>query len=254
MSERLFPEIVDVSASGLSEWQRCRRAFRNRYLLGIPPSDTGNATDIGNRVHGMLRRIHEDGSCSDQEIVAEVLTLHGENVGGAIHSFIERHQRRCPQKFEWQAHEYEAARLHRIPGPPFIAAGKLDAVWIHTGLLDSRDYKTGKLGVRRVGDDLRARLQAWLVGARALHKDLQIHVRYEYLAAEIEDDPEPYEPGEAELEATGEEIRAIVADMRATRDWKGVSDPEICGMCSFRSVCPDSAAPAEATWPAASLH
>ena len=34
-----------------------------------------------------------------------------------------------------------------------------------------------------------------------------------------------------------------------TDDWKGVADVEVCRSCRYRSICRDSAAPGEPTWP-----
>lgn len=40
----------------------------------------------------------------------------------------------------------------------------------------------------------------------------------------------------------------MVAAMWAS-DWRGVSEPAVCRWCPYRSVCPDSAAPGEPSWP-----
>jgi len=62
------------------------------------------------------------------------------------------------------------------------------------------------------------------------------------------DDPEAWEPDGDDLAAIEEEIRAAVERMRTIDDWKGVADDR-CTRCAYRSICRDSAAPSEPTWP-----
>ena len=97
----------------------------------------------------------------------------------------------------------------------FMATGRLDAVWQHDGLLEVRDYKTGSVVTERVADDPRARLQAWLAAPIADRLGLQLRIRYEHLAAEIVDDPEPFEPDADDLEAIDEELRVTAAAIQA---------------------------------------
>lgn len=254
MNDRALPDIIHLSASSLADWETCRRKFSNRYIFGIPPSDDNENSSVGKFVHDILHRIHAEGSCRDTEHVREVLTLHGEDIGGAIHSFVERHQIRCPEAAEAEFHEYQAARFHRPEPPPaFIVTGRLDAVWLYDGLLDVHDYKTGIPYIERVQDDIGARAYAWLLGKRAESKGLRLRIKYEYLAAEVTDDPEPFEPTPEDLVVIEEELLGIASAIRKEKDWAGVATTEICQRCSFRSICPDSASPAEPTWPAASL-
>lgn len=249
MRDRLLPDIVPVSASALERWNRCPREYRNRDLLGLPESNPGPPSDIGNLVHAMLRMVHERGSCRDQAYVDELLGAHGFDGPGPIAGFIERHARRCPSPGDASRHELELARFHRAPAPMFMATGRLDAVWVHDGMLDVRDYKTGGVHLERVGDDARARLQAWLAAPLAARDGLRIRVRYEHLAAEVDDDPDPYEPEPEELAEVEEELRRVVESVHAERDFAGVHDAAICGGCRYRGVCPDTAVPSAPTWP-----
>lgn len=251
MTERLLSEIVSINPSAFDTWHRCGRLFRNRYLLGVPPSDSGPSSDVGNVVHALLRLVHETGSCRDQQHVGTVLENHDLEAESAVAGYIERHARRCPAPAEHARHEYEVARFHRSPAPMFMATGRLDAVWLHDRVLDVRDYKTGRPPVLdRVEADPRARLQAWLLGARAQRRGLRLRIRYEYLAAEVDEDPEPFEPDDDDLAAIEEELRACVAAIWDERDFAGVHDASVCGWCEYRSICPDSATPAEPVWPA----
>jgi hypothetical protein len=45
-------------------------------------------------------------------------------------------------------------------------------------------------------------------------------------------------------------LRAAVERMRGNEDWRGVDDAkELCARCAYRSICRDSAAPGEPSWP-----
>jgi hypothetical protein len=78
---------------------------------------------------------------------------------------------------------------------------------------------------------------------------LRLRLRYEQLAAEIDDDPEEWEPDDDDLEAVGEELVTLVEQMRTESAWAGAGDPTICRYCRYRSICPDSAAPGVPGWP-----
>ncbi len=252
MKERLLPDIVPISASSLEMWRRCPREYFNKYVLGLPESDSGSPPDFGNLVHAMLERIHRDGSCRDTAHVDEVLALHGIDAGGALSGIVARHAQRCPSPAEHSRHELELARFHRLPAPMFMATGRLDALWQHDGLLEVRDYKTGSVVTERIVDDPRARLQVWLAEPIAQRLGLQLRIRYEHLAAEVGDDPEPFEPDADDLAAIDEELRTTAAAIHAAaieHSFPGVTEADVCRFCRYRSICPESAAPGVPTWP-----
>ena len=249
MPDRLLADIVPLSASSLDTWLRCRREFLAAQLLGVPASDSGGSPDQGLLVHDLLRHIHQHGSCRDADHVDSVLAAHGLDGSSALRGFVERHGRRCPPDAGAGEHEVERARFHRFPPPMFMATGRIDALWRHRGLLDARDYKTGHSYTDRVADDPRARLQAWLLAPVAAREGLRLRLRYEFLAAEIDDDPEPFEPDGDELVAIEEELRGIVEAIWQEESFAGVGDAALCSHCRYRSICPDSAAPGEPIWP-----
>jgi hypothetical protein len=249
MPDRLLGDIVPLSASSLDMWLRCRRQFLAAQLLGLPESDAGGSPDQGLLVHDLLRHIHQQGTCRDEGHVEATLAAHGLDRSGAVRGFVDRHARRCPPDAGTGEHELERARFHRRPAPMFMATGRIDALWRHRGLLDARDYKTGRPFTERVADDPRARLQAWLLAPLARREGLRLRLRYEFLAAEVSDDPEPFEPDEDELAAIEEELRVVVEAMWGEQVFAGVADPALCDHCRYRSICPDSAAPGEPSWP-----
>lgn len=254
MSSRLLSEIVDLTPTAFEAWRRCVRSFLLGQLLALPASDPPPSAHEGLLVHELLRLIHEHGSVHDRDHVEDVLAAHGAD-NDHYRALVARHARRAPAEHERAAHEVSVARFHHLPAPMYMATARIDAVWIHDGLLDARDYKTGGLYFERVADDARARVQAWILAAYAIRRGLKLRLRYEFLAAEVADDPEPWEPEPDEIEAMESELTATVADLwnRAkTDEWPGVADPEVCSRCRFRSICADSAAPGEPTWPAVS--
>lgn len=249
MADDLRPEILTLSPSAVETWHRCRREFRSAQLLGIPGSDAGPSPDQGLLVHDLLRHLHRHGSCRDAAHVEDVLVAHGLATSEMIRGYVERHVRRCPTEVDEARHELERARFHRRPPPMFMATGRIDAIWVHAGLLDARDYKTGRFEGERVGDDPRARIQAWLLAPAAARRGLRLRVSYECLAAETIDDPQPFEPDHDELDDIEEELRAIAEAILREHDFAGVADTDVCGRCRYRSICPDSAAPAQPIWP-----
>ena len=197
----LAPGIVTVTPTSFEAWHRCRRAWRNQYLLSIAASDDSGSPDHGQRLHDVLRFVHDHGSCHDEAHVNDVLENHGGT--DRLRDELERHAQRCPSPCEAVGHEMELARFHREPWPPFMATARLDAVWVHDGMLDARDYKTGKVWYASVGEDPRALVQAYVLAPLAAARGLRLRIRYEHLATEVDEDPEPWEPDADELDERG---------------------------------------------------
>ena len=249
----LLPGWVTLTPTRRETWRRCRREWRDAHVLAVPPSDLDPAGVHGQQVHDLLRLVHEQGTCQDPGHVDDVLTAHGLDGDGRIRAELDRHARRCPLGAVALGHEITRVRAHRRPYPPFLASARLDALWVHDGILDAHDYKTGRVWSERVADDAQARLQAWVLAPLAAREGLRLRITFEHLASEVAEDPDPFEPDADDLDAIEEEMRADVAAMWSEADFHGVADPEVCGRCRYRSVCPDSAAPGEAVWPRVEL-
>jgi hypothetical protein len=244
--DSLLPGVLSLTPSALEAWDRCPRLWRNQYLLQVPPSDEGAPAVHGQQVHDLLRLLHLHGPCDDPTRIDDVVAAHG--ASARVHAELTDHARRCPIGAESYGHEITRVRLHSRR-PSFVASARIDAAWIHDGLLDVRDYKTGGAATDRVADDRRARLQAWVMAEVARDLGLRLRLRYEQLAAEIVDDPEEWEPDDDDLDAISAELVEVVEAMRAESVWSGIADPGVCGYCRYRSVCPDSAAPGIPGWP-----
>lgn len=248
-ADRLLPDIVALSPSGLDDWERCPRLYLNRHLLRLPASDDGAASGLGNLVHDLLRLLHDSGDCHDEVVQHELLENHGVEDNTAIGAMIRQHVARCPSPAPALGHEREVVRLRR-GSPVWIGSGRLDAVWDHDGILDVRDYKTGAPRDGALADDSRARFQAWL--AAPLAEGRRIRVRYEHLGHDISADPLEYEPDPDDLARTEIELTAVVDAIRhaaAREEFVGVRERETCRTCAYRSICPDSAAVGTPTWP-----
>jgi hypothetical protein len=249
MMKRLLPDIVSVTPSNYDDFVQCERRFLNRHLLGLPASDPGRTNETGILAHDMLRLIHSRGSCADKSHVADVLAGHAAD-DDFVRQLVDRHAERCPSNDAGSsAHEHTFARFHKLPVPMFMATARIDAVWLRDGLLDARDYKTGKLWHERVADAPAAKVQAFVLAQAAVRRGLRLRLRYEYLSADVPDDPDPWEPDAEDLAAIEEELRAAVERMSTIDDWKGIADENVCSHCVYRSICRDSAARGEAAWP-----
>ncbi|HEY8216535.1 MAG TPA: PD-(D/E)XK nuclease family protein [Acidimicrobiia bacterium] len=243
------PGVLRLTPTSLDTWQRCRRAWWLQHVLEVPASDQLGSPDHGQLVHDVLRFVHTAGSCHDDAHVEDVLVGHGSS--GRLRDEIARHAALCPSPAEALGHEVSFARFTaaRPALASFLVTARLDAVWVHDGLLDARDYKTGVVTTARVADDPRAWLQAWVLAPTAARRGLRIRLRYEHLASEIQEEPEPWEPDADDLAVVEERLRAEVRQMRDEVSFAGVADPEVCTGCRYRSICRDTASPGVPTWP-----
>jgi hypothetical protein len=243
------PGIIHLSPTTLERWHHCRREWLSR-LLSVPASDESGFPDHGDLVHSLLRLVHMNGSCRDRRHVGRALEAHALAGDVLVRDELDRHVRRCPDPSDAIGHELEVARFHRTPVPLFMATARLDAVWAHDGLLDARDYKTGGKRTDRVAEDRRGRLQAWVLAPLAAQRGLRLRLSYEQLSPDVDDDPEPFEPEEEDLAQIEEELHALTVEIRAEQEFAGVAEPDACNRCQYRSICPDSAAAGEPSWPA----
>jgi hypothetical protein len=244
----LLPGWTTVTPTQLDRWRRCPRDW---YLgaLQVPASDLDPSPVHGQQVHDLLRFVHEHGSCRDPGSLDDALAAHGWDDNLRLRADVERHVRRCPVDATSLGHERTVVRVHRRPYPPFLAAARLDALWLHDGLFDARDYKTGRVRSERVADDVQARIQAWVLAPLAAELGARLRVSFEHLAAEVDEDPEPFEPDDEDLAAIDEELRKEVEAIWCEHAWTGVGDGETCRRCRYRSICRDSATPGAPTWP-----
>lgn len=243
----LRPGVIKFSPTSFEAMRGCVRAWRNQYLLSLPASDQDGHSWHGLQLHSLLRFVHEHGSCRDNAHVDDVMRAHGADA--SLRDEVRRHAARCPVKAEAVGHELEIARFHRRPWPPFMATSRLDAVWVHDGVLDVRDYKTGHRWYEQISEDPRAQVQAWTAARLADERGLRLRMRYEYLATEIDDDPPAWDLEADDLAMIEEELRHTVETIHSESAWAGVREESTCRDCRYRSICPDSAVASEHLWP-----
>ncbi|MCU1456931.1 MAG: nuclease superfamily [Actinomycetia bacterium] len=253
MSDKWWPDIIGLSPTALEQWLRCPRETLLGRVLGLPESDPGASPDRGLFVHNLLHQLHAQGSCHDAAHVDDLLTAYGLEDDSETRGILERHARRCPHDPTSGHHEVDLTRFYRKPPVMFMASARIDALWIVGDVLDARDYKTGFRAIDRVADDPKARLQAWVLARFADRKGLQLRLRWEYLATEVDEDPEPFVPDDDDIDAIGVELAAVVTAMRADDAFTGHAEPELCARCRYRSLCSESLAPGEPSWPAVLL-
>jgi PD-(D/E)XK nuclease superfamily len=244
--DALVPGLLSISPTSLATWNRCRRQWRDRALLNLPLSDPPDGASHGLLLHQLLHLVHRTGSCHDAAHVDDVLAAHGADARTVDE--VRRHATRCPRDAETVGHEVEWARAHSGP-PVFLATARFDAVWAHDGILDVRDYKSGRVAEHPVDQDIQARLQAWVAAPHAAALGLRLRVRYEHLATEVLDDPDPWEPTDEDLAGVEAQLTTLVGAMLAERAFSGVNDARVCAHCGYRSICDESAAPGVPSWP-----
>jgi hypothetical protein len=233
----LLPGILHVTPTGSTPGAGARASGAITQLFGIPASDTDPAVCTASTAR---RTAHDprEGSCHDVEHVGDVLVRRGLDHDDRLWGEIERHTTRCPSPTEAIGHEITRARFSSHPTAPFMATARLDALWVHDGLLDARDFKSGQVWSERVADDKQARLQAWILAPLADARGLRLRISFEHLAAEVVDDPEPFEPDADDLLAIEEDVRREVAEIRSMSEYVGIADPDVCRRCRYRSICP----------------
>ena len=92
-----------------------------------------------------------------------------------------------------------------------MVTARIDAVWLHDGVLDCRDYKTGSPRYERVADDPAARLQVWLLARLADEMGVSVRLRYEHLVEGLEEDPEPFDPDADDIAQIQSDIGEVAA-------------------------------------------
>ena len=142
------------------------------------------------------------------------------------------------------------ARFSHHPTTPFMATARLDALWVHDGLLDVRDYKTGQVWTRP-----RRRRRAGApagVGARARSRrcrGLQLRVRSSTSTPRSSRTREAFPPTPTTSSRSNPNFGAQVTGIRSEVAFAGVADADVCHRCSYRSICPDSAVAGVPVWP-----
>ena len=239
-ADGLVGETIVMGPSRLATWTACPRQYRNRHLLDLPATDPDDhGTFEGNLLHQLLRVHHTNGPCSDPTRLDRLVDDHELANPERVRAMLESHARRCPSGAESYGHEHDVAQLRTDGGLTVMVTGRIDAIWVHDGMLDARDYKTGKARFDRVQDDPAARVQAWLLAPIAEAHGLQLRLSFEQLRPDVDDDPDAFTPDDDDLAAITAELD-LVAGVIAAEEFDATPDPTVCGWCPYRSGCPDA--------------
>lgn len=252
---------VVCTPSGLEEFERCPRRYRNGHLLQLHGEPRlSSATRTGSHVHALLAAAHAEPDCgtalrelldADSGAIADPNGQHEGAPGssspaeagsiappGVIRSLLQAHIALCPgrsdppatylggetQLFWWD-------RDHRI-----LFSGKADAIWQTESGIEVRDYKTGSSTPAPLEN--RTDVAAYAVLAAAAYPGLRpVTVAFEYLA-------------EGELLSAGFDsasfagalanLRARGLELARANEFPSRPGPH-CSLCAFSTSCPDSA-------------
>ena len=83
-----------------------------------------------------------------------------------------------------------------------------------------------------------------------VERGLRLRLRYEFLSADVPEDPDPWEPDADDMEAVEERIcERSSSGCAPPTTGKGLPTSTLCSNCAYRSICRDSAARGEPAWP-----
>jgi RecB family exonuclease len=239
--------VLTLNVSRINDFQRCRRMFFLRWVLrltGDDPLDT-DASWIGSTTHEALHTLHRPGRFAHHET-----DPHGElhdavSTDPRVGAMIRTHTLLCPGgQVDYLAGEIEARWL--IARKSVLLTGRFDALWRYPdGVVEVRDYKTGRCP-DSLDHDLGAAIYLLLAanfpGSRTPEGDLRpIRVVYEALAS-----PEGRAVSVVAspdlLRDAFNEIVGLAEHIRKEKSFPASPSLATCRSCSFRNVCPASAA------------
>lgn len=238
MPRRAYPNpylgpIITLGPSSLDEWISCRRRYRNRYLLDLADGGGSPSADTGRLVHELLHRTHLASVCNDWAAVEALCALHYPGQAQLLLPYVAEHAKRCPPNTEWSLHEHGLARYVRRGSPRWLVTGRIDAIWAHDGMLDVRDYKTGRAHYDRVADDLAARVQAFLLVPLAAQHGLRLRITYEQLNGDP--GPDAWEVEDEDVVALRDELHRLVVEIAEEEVFAGCANPLVCANCKYLS-------------------
>ena len=214
----LLPGILHVTPTSLDAWRRCPREWRDQYLFDVPASDGDPGGVHGQQLHDMLGHIHEKGSCHDAVHVDDVLAAarrRRTTTGCGARS--RNHVRRCP----------DPARSRRPRDHArAVPSSRCRRSWRRRA--STRCGRTTACSTRVTSRPDRCGATSWHTTSRPGSRrscsrrsrrlrGLRLRIAFEHLAAEVVDDPEPFEPDADDLLAIEEELRLEVAEIRTER-------------------------------------
>ncbi|QBI20193.1 PD-(D/E)XK nuclease family protein [Egibacter rhizosphaerae] len=228
---------ITVWPSRLAELDRCGRAYRNRYVLGLRGEEAPShpALELGLAVHRELEKRHTAPGRHDEP---EPILEHDPQTLEAVARFVAAHRTVCPGGPQGDAAYRGGERTlgWRFTDERVLLLATIDAVWERPdGTIELRDYKTGGLAPDPT-EDPAAAVHALL--GRLTWPDRPLRVVYERLAH----DPvlAAVDVDEEVVAGAARRVRHHAATLRAG-DLPARPGP-VCEPCPWRSTCPASVA------------
>ena len=265
--------VLTLNVSRISDFQRCRRLFFNRWVLRLvgEASTETDAAWIGSATHAALNALHAKGritqhgshwhtnnatpvhSCGDED--PNPGAAAGPNLRNTaaeishdprVTALIRTHTMLCPgDSAEYIDGEVEARWL--IARKSILITGRFDALWRYPdGTLEVRDYKTGRCP-DSIDADLGAAIYLLLAANLALSQvppnqpHTPVRVVYEGLAA-----PEgklvSVAASRSRLRDALNEVLNLADHIRREKSFPASPSPTNCRICDYRHSCPYSLA------------
>lgn len=238
--------VLTLNVSRISDFQRCRRLFFNRWVLRLvgEASTETDAAWLGSTTHDALNTLHAKGRITQHE-------SHGDTNNAISHdprviAMIRTHTMLCPgDSAEYVGGEVEARWL--IARKSVLITGRFDALWRYPdGTLEVRDYKTGRCP-DSIDADLGAAIYLLLAANVAVSEvpgnqpQTPVRVVYEGLAT-----PEgklvSIAASRSRLRDALNEVLNLADHIRREKSFPANPSPTNCRICDYRHSCPYSQA------------
>jgi CRISPR/Cas system-associated exonuclease Cas4 (RecB family) len=241
------PGLISISPWRLKEDAACPRRAYYTHVLALRSNGAGmidgfdadDTTLIGREAHAELHARHLDGADHDAVGIVRDDAVMDPSVVTMVERAVSNHRALCPSI---DGATYLAGELDLrwfIKRKLILVRGRVDALWRGTdGVLEVRDYKTGRTAPDTIADDPAPGIYGLLV--RAQWPDVEVRVVYELLSG---DSPRPFEI-DVTVELQRQSIQLIldmVERLRRDRTFPPNPLPVRCQRCPYTRSCPEGA-------------
>jgi CRISPR/Cas system-associated exonuclease Cas4 (RecB family) len=241
------PGLISISPWRLKEDAACARRAYYTHVLGLrggepngaDTSDLDHTTLIGREAHEELHARHLDGADHDAVGIIREDAVMDPSVVNMVERAVTNHQLLCPGN---DGSSYLGGELDLrwfIKRKLILVRGRIDALWQGTdGVIEVRDYKTGRTAPDAIADDPAPGIYGLLV--RAQRPEVEVRVVYELLGG---DSPRPFEI-DVTIELQRQSVQLIldmVERLRRDRMFAPNPLPVRCRSCPFTRSCPEGA-------------
>lgn len=255
------PGLLAISPWRLREESACARRAYYAHVLGLRTAGgdanglgsvgdddmSGPASDaalIGRESHAELHARHASPGAHDIEGTVRPDAVADAGVTNAVQRMVRAHAEICPGRSGAAYLGGELDLVWFIHRKLILVTGRVDALWrAADGVIEVREYKTGRGAADSVADDPAPGIYGLLVRAR--HPDAEVRVVYELLGG---DAPRPLE-----IEVTPalerrsiDVVLGLAERLRTDRVFAPSPAPQQCRRCPYVRSCPEGAEAAAA--------